>query len=290
MLACARSCSRVLARVSGFTELSAIDARAPSPARCPAVHAGRGRLSLVAARTGADSRPLRPTPAAARARVVLTWRDDPARTQAVTWRTDALVEEAFAEIAEASANPGFAALARRSPARTTAVPVPTGTAYYHEARFTALRPNTPATPIASATARPGASGSTSAPPPSSRALLVHLPGRRPERHPLALVPRHPRGVHRRAARPLRAARRRPGQRRRERRPVGRVVRRRQLDQRHGGAGAGGGQPRVRASRHARTRRSCPPSGGRSSRCPRTAPRVSPRPPTRSTTRARGSSC
>jgi hypothetical protein len=75
-------------------------------------------------------------------RVVLTWRDDPARTQAVTWRTDALVEEAFAEVAEASANPGFAALARRSPARTTAVPVPTGTAYYHEARFTALRPNT----------------------------------------------------------------------------------------------------------------------------------------------------
>lgn len=75
-------------------------------------------------------------------RVVLTWRDDPARTQAVTWRTDALVEEAFAELVEASANPGFPALARRSPARTTAVPVPAGTVYYHEARFTALRPNT----------------------------------------------------------------------------------------------------------------------------------------------------
>ena len=75
-------------------------------------------------------------------RVVLTWRDDPARTQAVTWRTDALVEEAFAEIVEASANPGSTALARRSPARTTAVPVPAGTAYYHEARFTALRPDT----------------------------------------------------------------------------------------------------------------------------------------------------
>ncbi|AMY12773.1 Alkaline phosphatase precursor [Luteitalea pratensis] len=75
-------------------------------------------------------------------RVVLTWRDDPARTQAVTWRTDALVEETFAEIVEASANPGSTALARRSPARTTAVPVPAGTAYYHEARFTALRPGT----------------------------------------------------------------------------------------------------------------------------------------------------
>ena len=65
-------------------------------------------------------------------RVVLTWRDDPARSQAVTWRTDALVEESFA---------GFA-LARRSPARTTAVPIAAGTVYYHEARFTALRPNT----------------------------------------------------------------------------------------------------------------------------------------------------
>lgn len=75
-------------------------------------------------------------------RVVLTWRDDPARTQAVTWRTDAAVEEAFAEIAEATANPGFAALARRSPARTTAVAGGAGTVYYHEARFTALRPGT----------------------------------------------------------------------------------------------------------------------------------------------------
>ena len=81
-------------------------------------------------------------PARRPTRVVLTWRDDPARTQAVTWRTEALAEEAFAEIAEASANPGFTALARRSPARTTAVAVPAGTAYYHEARFTALRPNT----------------------------------------------------------------------------------------------------------------------------------------------------
>ncbi len=75
-------------------------------------------------------------------RVVLTWRDDPARTQAVTWRTNAPVDEAFAEIAEATATPAFAALARRSPARTTAVPLPAGTAYYHEARFTALRPGT----------------------------------------------------------------------------------------------------------------------------------------------------
>ena len=75
-------------------------------------------------------------------RVVLTWRDDPARTQAVPWRTNAHVDESFAEIAEATANPGFGALARRAPARTTAVPLKDGTAYYHEARFTALRPDT----------------------------------------------------------------------------------------------------------------------------------------------------
>lgn len=82
-----------------------------------------------------------PDPGRRPSRVVLTWRDDPARTQAVTWRTDARVEEAFAELAEASANPGFGATARRAPARTTAVPAGTGTAYYHEARFSALRPD-----------------------------------------------------------------------------------------------------------------------------------------------------
>lgn len=87
--------------------------------------------------------PLHPAePGRRPSRVVLTWRDDPARTQAVTWRTDARVGEAFAEIVEASANPGSTALARRSPARTTAVPVAAGTVYYHEARFTALRPAT----------------------------------------------------------------------------------------------------------------------------------------------------
>lgn len=92
--------------------------------------------------------PFAQTPAAASdpglvpTRIVLTWRDDPARSQAVTWRTDARVEEAFAEIVEASANPGFGALARRSPARTMPVPVDERTVYYHEARFTLLRPGT----------------------------------------------------------------------------------------------------------------------------------------------------
>lgn len=82
-------------------------------------------------------------PARRPSRVVLTWRDDPARSQAVTWRTDTRIEEAFAEIAEASGNPGFAGLARRSPARTTPVNIDNHTVYYHEARFTLLRPGTP---------------------------------------------------------------------------------------------------------------------------------------------------
>lgn len=83
-----------------------------------------------------------PAPDRLPTRVVLTWRDDPARSQAVTWRTEGRVVEAFAELAEASANPGFASLARRSPARTTPVQVGQRTVYYHEARFTLLRPGT----------------------------------------------------------------------------------------------------------------------------------------------------
>lgn len=75
-------------------------------------------------------------------RVTLTWRDDPARSQAVTWRTESKVDEVFAELAEASANPGFTALARRSPARTTPVQIGGRSVYYHEARFTLLRPAT----------------------------------------------------------------------------------------------------------------------------------------------------
>lgn len=75
-------------------------------------------------------------------RVVLTWRDDPSRTQAVTWRTEVRVDEAFAELVDASANPSLGALARRSPARTTPVQVGDRTVYYHEARFTLLRPGT----------------------------------------------------------------------------------------------------------------------------------------------------
>ena len=37
-------------------------------------------------------------------RVVLTWNDDPATTQAVTWRTDTSIKLGLAQLAEANAN------------------------------------------------------------------------------------------------------------------------------------------------------------------------------------------
>ena len=37
-------------------------------------------------------------------RVVLTWNDDPATTQAVTWRTDTSIEVGLAQLAVANAN------------------------------------------------------------------------------------------------------------------------------------------------------------------------------------------
>ncbi len=37
-------------------------------------------------------------------RVVLTWNDDPATTQAVTWRTDTSIEVGLAQLAIANAN------------------------------------------------------------------------------------------------------------------------------------------------------------------------------------------
>src|SRR5690606_10083442 len=110
-------------------------AQAPAPASPPTTTS-----SATAAATGAPDA----SDVASRlpSRVVLPWRHDPSRSQAVTWRTSVRVDEVFAELVEASANPGFGALARRSPARTTPVQVGERTVYYHEARFTLLRPGT----------------------------------------------------------------------------------------------------------------------------------------------------
>src|SRR5262245_14165441 len=59
-------------------------------------------------------------------RLILTWKADPATSQAVTWRTSILVKKAFAEVAVAEDGPDFAGYrpkqrskARRVDATTT---------------------------------------------------------------------------------------------------------------------------------------------------------------------------
>ena len=75
-------------------------------------------------------------------RIVLTWRKDPARSQAVTWRTDAGVGKAQAEFAPAEAGPGFALKAKAVSAFTTPLKTDLSEAHYHTAHFEDLTPKT----------------------------------------------------------------------------------------------------------------------------------------------------
>ncbi len=81
-------------------------------------------------------------PSAIPDRIILTWSDDPATTQAVTWRTDTTVTEAWAELAPADASPDFPRRARAVPAATEKTTTPTQVAHAHSVTFTALEPNT----------------------------------------------------------------------------------------------------------------------------------------------------
>ncbi|MDQ8180848.1 fibronectin type III domain-containing protein [Pelagicoccus sp. SDUM812005] len=74
-------------------------------------------------------------------RVVLTWNDDPATTQAVTWRTDTSVLEAVAEIAVANAN-GRALRPERVKATTELFESDINEARYHSVTFRSLEPDT----------------------------------------------------------------------------------------------------------------------------------------------------
>lgn len=74
-------------------------------------------------------------------RIVLTWDDDPATTQAVTWRTDASVKTAVAEVGTANAN-GYALKTKRHTAVTTAFESDINTAHYHSLTFRDLEPDT----------------------------------------------------------------------------------------------------------------------------------------------------
>ncbi len=75
-------------------------------------------------------------------RICLTWRSDPATTQAVSWRTAADADSGFAEIARADASPRFEKLAQRLPSVSQILRADSGPARFHEVEFDGLEPAT----------------------------------------------------------------------------------------------------------------------------------------------------
>lgn len=75
-------------------------------------------------------------------RIVLTWKGDPATSQAVTWRTDATIARGQAQIAVAEAGASFAGKAKTLAAETTKFESETGPARYHTVLFENLSPKT----------------------------------------------------------------------------------------------------------------------------------------------------
>lgn len=68
-------------------------------------------------------------------RILLSWKQDPAHTQAITWRTGTSVCRAVVEVALAGQGPRFAGSASRYPAITTAHQSDLGPAHYHSANL-----------------------------------------------------------------------------------------------------------------------------------------------------------
>ncbi len=82
-------------------------------------------------------------PAAVPDRVILTWRGDPARAQAVTWRTDANVKSGQGQIVVADATPTFKARAATVNGQTTTLQTNLGyVSNYHTVHFENLTPKT----------------------------------------------------------------------------------------------------------------------------------------------------
>lgn len=75
-------------------------------------------------------------------RVILTWKGDPARSQAVTWRTDTSVTAAVAQIAPADPGPHLVRKSRTVRGTTTALRSDLGAAHYHSVAFSGLDPAT----------------------------------------------------------------------------------------------------------------------------------------------------
>ena len=73
-------------------------------------------------------------------RVILTWKGDPATSQAVTWRTSLEVKQAFAEIALSEGGPKFKPM--RHKAQTQPLKTSINESHYHSVNFENLRPRT----------------------------------------------------------------------------------------------------------------------------------------------------
>jgi hypothetical protein len=75
-------------------------------------------------------------------RIVLTWVDAPATTQAVTWRTSADVPRGLADITVADPAPNLEANSRQFVAVTQALTTDLNTAHFHTVKFEGLTPAT----------------------------------------------------------------------------------------------------------------------------------------------------
>lgn len=74
--------------------------------------------------------------------IVLTWKEDPSTSQAVTWRTDESINHGYAEIALADAAPTFWETSTQHKAETVILQTENGLKYYHSVNFIDLKPNT----------------------------------------------------------------------------------------------------------------------------------------------------
>lgn len=81
-------------------------------------------------------------PSAVPDRIVLTWKNDVATTQAVTWRTDTSVTKPVAQIALAEQGPWFVNKALQINGTTQELESDLGKSHYHSAEFTDLTPKT----------------------------------------------------------------------------------------------------------------------------------------------------
>jgi hypothetical protein len=75
-------------------------------------------------------------------RIILTWKGDPARSQAVTWRTDTSIAKGLAQIAVSEPGPGFVKNAKDVVATTELHESDLGAAHYHSVEFQELTPST----------------------------------------------------------------------------------------------------------------------------------------------------